>query len=486
MNDDLRPYPEYKDSGVEWMGKVPAHWEVKRLKRVAQLDPSKAEARFALTANEMVSFLPMGRVTSEGRIHPREPVPAADVWNGFTYFRRGDVIVAKITPCFENGKGACLDILPTEFGFGSTEFVVLRPKAEILHRFLYRVTTLAEFRSRGADAMKGAAGQQRVPADFMGNFLSAIPPLPEQHAIARYLDHLDRRIRRFLRAKQSLIALLNEHKQAIIHRAVTRGLDPQVKLKPSGVAWLRNMPEHWDISSIGRFSKVGNGSTPSRGNGAYWSNGSYPWLNSSQVNRGTIDSSDQFVSDVALRECHLPRVTPGSVLVAITGQGKTRGTAAILRIESTINQHIAYITPKTPGISPEYLHLALTGAYLQLRAISNDAGSTKGALTCEDIKRFKIPVPPLEEQLALISKIHDESRNIELAKVRTEHQIALMREYRTRLIADLVTGKLDVRLAAAGLAVEGEELPLLDEPLAEDEEGSEEADFDRPDEDEPA
>src|SRR5690606_19132076 len=130
----------------------------------------------------------------------------------------------------------------------------------------------------------------------------------------------DRRIRRYIRAKQKLIKLLEEQKQAIIHRAVTRGLNPDVRLKPSGAEWLGDVPEHWEIWQIGHFAVVGNGSTPSRGNAAYWTNGTYPWLNSSSVNAGTITSSDQFVTEAALGQCHLPRVPGGSVLVAITGQ----------------------------------------------------------------------------------------------------------------------------------------------------------------------
>ena len=196
---------------------------------------------------------------------------------------------------------------------------------------------------------------------------------------------------------------------------------------------------------------VRNGSTPSRGKPNYWNGGNYPWLNSSQINRGHIDSADQFVTPTALRECHLPKVPAGSVLVAITGQGKTRGMSAVLEIEATINQHIAYITLRAPVASPEFIHLALTAAYPQLRAISDDSGSTKGALTCEDLKRFKLALPPREEQDFLLNQIQTETGDLNTAISRLEREIELLREYRTRLVADVVTGKLDVREAAARL-----------------------------------
>jgi type I restriction enzyme S subunit len=272
-----------------------------------------------------------------------------------------------------------------------------------------------------------------------------VPPPDEQESITRYLAHLDQLTRRYIRAKQRLIELLEEQKQTLIQRAVTRGLDPNVPLKDSGVEWLGKIPEHWGTWQIGHLSEVGNGSTPSRSTPEYWTADGYPWLNSSRVNQGEIFAATQFVTSLALDECHLPIVSPNSVLVAITGQGKTRGTAALLKIEATINQHIAFITPKSDKLKPGYLQLFLTGAYKQLRAISESSGSTKGALTCSDLKHFKVTVPPISEQDEIVSNTKKTIAMIEMAIERTQHQIDLVREYRTRLIADVVTGKLDVR-----------------------------------------
>jgi type I restriction enzyme, S subunit len=281
-----------------------------------------------------------------------------------------------------------------------------------------------------------------------------LPPAEDQTAIVRFLDHANGRLERAIRAKRKVVALLVEQKQAVVQRAVARGFDPHVRCRPSGDAGLGEVPEHWTAWRISRFARVGNGSTPSRTKPSYWNGGTYPWLNSSHVNRDIIDSADQFITRAALRECHLPRVRAGSVLVAITGQGKKRGKAAPLAIEATINQHIAYITPRLHIVSTEYLHLALTAAYRQLRAISDDAGSTKGALTCEDLKRFKIAVPPLQEQEGLIQRVRAETSELTAAAARLDREIELLREYRTRLVSDVVTGQLDVREAAMRLPAE--------------------------------
>jgi type I restriction enzyme, S subunit len=140
--------------------------------------------------------------------------------------------------------------------------------------------------------------------------------------------------------------------------------------------------------------------------------------------------------------------------------------SAVLGVEATINQHIAYISPRVPVTKSEYLHLYFTAAYLQLRAASEDSGSTKGAITCEDLKRFKIAVPPLPEQLAIQSFVDTETQALNTAISRLQREIDLLREYRTRLVADVVTGKLDVRAAAAALPQD--ELPSAIEPDALD------------------
>jgi type I restriction enzyme S subunit len=355
--------------------------------------------------------------------------------------------------------------------------VVARPYPDVEPRFFVALFRTSDYMSEIDNCSRGIVkDRNRLYWDQFKQILSPCPPPAEQAAIVRFLDWANGRLERAIRAKRKVIALLNEQKQAIIHRAVTRGLDPSVPLKPSGIPWLGDIPQHWELWRISRFARVGNGSTPSRGKPAYWNGGTYPWLNSSQVNRSFIDSADQFVTQTALRECHLPRVPARSVLVAITGQGKTRGMSAMLGMEATINQHTAYITPRVPVASPEYIHLALSAAYLQLRALSEDSGSTKGALTCEDLKRFKLAIPPGPEQEKLFKHLQTTTRSLTTAISRLEREIDLLREYRTRLVADVVTGKLDVREAAARLPDEApldpieDDADLVDEAEAADEE----------------
>jgi type I restriction enzyme S subunit len=451
MIEDLKPYPEYKDSGLPWLGEVPAHWEIARSKRLF-----RQRKEFANPEDQQLSATQAYGVISQALYEKRTGYRVVKIsmhLDKRKHVEAGDFVISMRS--FQGGLERAW-----KAGAIRSSYVVLKPSAEVSagyfqhlfksHQYINALRATSDFIRDGQDLNFG---------NFCGVALPLIP-LQEQAAIARFLAWATNRLDRAIGAKRRIIALLQEQRQAIIHRAVTRGLDPSVPLKDSGIPWLEEIPEHWEVWRISRFAAVGNGSTPSRAEPRFWTGGHYPWLNSSQINRGHIDSSDQFVTSVALRECHLPKVTAGSILVAITGQGKTRGMSAVLETEATISQHLAFISPCRAIASPEFLRFALTAAYPQLRAISDDSGSTKGALTCEDLKRFYLPIPPAEEQTMLINRTQALTGDLLHSISRLECEITLLREYRTRLIADVVTGKLDVREVAKGL----QEEELQDQP----------------------
>lgn len=243
-------YPEYKDSGVESLGQVPAHWDVTRLRFVASLNPSKSEVAW-LRPDEPVSFLPMEAVGDDGSLSLETTRPLEEVVSGYSYFREGDVTIAKITPCFENGKGAVMRGLHGGVGFGTTELTVVRPRpgaatAEYLHYLFNSV----EFRRTGEAHMYGAGGQKRVPDAFVRNFICAMPPPTEQSAICTFLDRETAKIDALIAEQQRLIELLTEKRQAVISHAVTKGLNPDAPMKPSGVEWLGNVPAHWEVLRV--------------------------------------------------------------------------------------------------------------------------------------------------------------------------------------------------------------------------------------------
>ena len=209
-----------KDSGVEWLGEIPSHWEVKRLKYVVEINPKKSELR-SISHDLEVAFLPMESIGEQGELELEQVAAICDVYNGYTYFRENDVLVAKITPCFENGKGAIARELVNGIGFGTTELFVLRPCQDTNSDFVYYFTVATGFRSMGIVSMRGAAGQKRATENFIKDFVVGVPPYSEQRAIADRLDTETARIDALIAKNDRLIALLREKRSALISAAVT-------------------------------------------------------------------------------------------------------------------------------------------------------------------------------------------------------------------------------------------------------------------------
>lgn len=221
----LNPNAPMKDSGIEWLGDVPEHWEVKRLRFIAQLNPSKSEIT-ELDRETKVSFLPMEAIDDNGSLNLERTRPIGEVETGYTYFREGDVTIAKITPCFENGKGAVMRGLFGGIGFGTTELIVARAKPfEATSNYLHWLFISTWFRKHGEASMYGAGGQKRVPDDFVRNYAIGFPSLEEQHTIVAFLGREISKIDVLTTEAKTAITLLQERRTALISAAVTGKID---------------------------------------------------------------------------------------------------------------------------------------------------------------------------------------------------------------------------------------------------------------------
>ncbi len=220
----LDPNVKMKDSGIPWLGEIPAHWAERRLRYCAVINPSKTETS-RLPEDARVSFVPMEALEEMGGLRLEQTKTLDEVSTGYTYFRDGDVLVAKITPCFENGKGAIAQELENGIGFGTTELHVLRPGPDIDRRFLFYLTLSNAFRGFGTGSMYGAGGQKRVSDDFIRNFRHPIPPLATQRAIAAFLDRETARIDALIEKIRQSIDKLREYRTALISAAVTGKMD---------------------------------------------------------------------------------------------------------------------------------------------------------------------------------------------------------------------------------------------------------------------
>lgn len=439
-------YPAYKDSGVEWLGEVPAHWEVKRLRNVATLNPSKSEIS-NLDRDTEVSFLPMEAVGDDGTLILDRTRPIIEVDSGYTYFRDGDVTIAKITPCFENGKGAVMRGLQSGHGFGTTELIVIRPtEGKTSSNYLHCLFTSTPFRQLGEAAMYGAGGQKRVPDDFVRDFAVAFPPLAEQSAITSFLDHETAKIDALVAEQERLIELLKEKRQAVISHAVTKGLDPSVPMKDSGVEWLGEVPAHWAVQPLSTLTTViQTGPFGSQLHSDEYVSDATPVVNPSNMIDGQIrpDPSVTVTEEVVHRLAH-QKLVAGDIVVGRRGE---MGRCAVVQqsqegwLCGTGSLRLQLTVSAIPDFIWRYLTTDLIKQYLSLQSV----GSTMDNLNTEILARVPVPVPNVAEQSAICQALLEQLEALNTLEAEATKGVRFLQERRTALISAAVTGQIDVR-----------------------------------------
>jgi type I restriction enzyme S subunit len=430
---DLKPYPAYKDSGVPWLGEMPAHWSLWRMKTILRERSEKGFPDEPLLAATQTK----GVVRKEE--YESRTVLALKDLHLLKLVRSGDFVISLRS--FQGGIEYA-----REQGIISPAYTVLFPAHSKNHGFLAWLFKSQPYIENLTLYVTGIRQGQNIDYEKLSRSEIPVPPLDEQAAIVRYLDYVDRRIRRYIRAKQKLIALLNEQKQAIIHQAVTRGLDPNVRFKPSGVAWLGDVPVHWEVKRLKWVTRLQRGYDLPADRRIP---GPFPVISSG----GVIDS-----------HCEARSQGPGVVM------GRYGSTDAVFFVEKDFWPHnTALFVTDFQGNRPRW-------CYYMLRTISKADHAGKSAVPGVDRKdlfEIMVAVPPVSEQDDVVAGIEKASIHFDTAVDHAQREISLLREYRTRLIADVVTGRLDVCAAAAALPEEGEAPEVLEETPDEAEEGDE-------------
>jgi type I restriction enzyme S subunit len=385
-------------------------------------------------AGGLVPFIPMERIPQDGSFEATFLEKAANSITSGTYVECGDILVSKITPSFENGKQALLEALPSSFGYATTEVIPLHSRSKQHDpRLLFYYLLHPEVRSYIAGKMEGSTGRQRVPEQVLLDLLVPEFNIFEQEQIANALELVQSSIR----AEQQSLSVCHKLKRTAMRELFTRGLRGEGQ-KSSEIGLI---PESWDVVGLGTLGRIGNGSTPKRTIKEYWDSGHYPWLTSAKVYDRTITAADEFVTDYALSRCHLPRVPSGSLVMAITGQGKTLGNCAILGIEASVSQHLAYVSLKPLEIAGSYIRGYLETQYGYLRDVANGGGSTKGALTCAFLRELPIPLPPTRQEQQEIADVLDAiDEKITLHKSKQN----LLEKLFVSLLHKLITGEVRV------------------------------------------
>ena len=479
MLTDIQPYPVYKPSGVEWLGDVPEHWEVTRLKvQLSRNDSGVWGGDFSDTGTVVVRSTEQtltGRwaISSPARINlsPRDVAAAL--------LKRGDLVVTKSSGSQAHiGKTTLVESKVEQLQCCFSNFMQrLRLNANTLPKLTWYTLNSPIGREQLVYQSTSTSGLGNLNGTILGNCVFPLPPLPEQAAIVRYLDYVDRRIRRYVTAKERLVGLLEEEKQAVITRAVTRGLDPNVPLKPSGVEWLGDVPEHWDVLQLGRVIDLATGS-PFKSERFSFATDDIRLLRGINISLGRLRWRDIVrwpktdCSAYAEYRMEIGDIALGMDRPFIEG-GVRAASVSESDVPALLLQRVARIRCRQE-LSSEFTLLLLTAKSFANYLKPLSTGISVPHVSPEQIKSYRIALPSIRDQNEIVQHVMSETRSIQLRADRVRRQIDLIQEYRTRLIADVVTGKLDVRAAAARLPNETDDRDPIDESgrLAENVDGS--------------
>ena len=442
-----------KDSGADWFGEIPEHWDVRRLRtvsemRVSNVDKHSKEGEAPVRLCNYVDVYYHDRIRPEMIFLKATATPAE-----IQRFRlqRDDVLITKDSEAWDDiGVPALVENGDSDLLSGY-HLALLRPRLHLMAGgYLFR-----------ALQSPGVAGQLHVSANGVTRYglshpgikatLVPLPPTAEQTAIARFLDHMDRRIQKYIRAKEKLIALLDEYKQALIHQAVTGQIDvrtgePYGEYKESGVEWLGRVPGHWDVFRVKQAAAILRGKFTHRPrNDPAFYDGPYPFIQTGDVARAEKEITE-YTQTLNHRGLAVSQMFPaGTLVMAIAAN---IGDVALLDFEACFPDSVVGFVPRE-AVERDFVFRVFQAMKSEL--IREAPVNTQGNLNVDRIGSRTIPIPPETEQLGIVQYLQSISDLIDSTTKAAHAQALLSREYRTRLIADVVTGKLDVREAAVGL-----------------------------------
>jgi type I restriction enzyme S subunit len=456
----LKPYPAYKDSGVEWLGQVPEHWEVRRIKTLFR----EKDERSGDGSGELLSLTRAQGIVRQSEASSR--IASAEDLSKYKLCHPHDLVMNRMQAWSGMFAVSSLD------GVVSPDYSIFVPTHSLEEKYFEQLFKTPLLVHQFAQRSKGiGSGFNRLYTPDFGAVPVVAPPLPEQAAIVRYLGYMDRRIRRFIRAKQKLIKLLEEQKQVIIHEAVTGQIDvhtgkPYPAYKDSGVEWLGQVPEHWQTSKIKRLAKAGHNTFVD----GDWIES--PFITSEGIRliqTGNIgvgvyrEQGFRYISEDTFNAFGCTEFQPNDVLICRLGDPVGRACLAPdIGVRMITSVDVCILKPRESVLSTYVVRAMTSSRYLHwVKALVR--GSTRDRVSRSMLGSFALPLPPLSEQAAIVHYLDDATANTDSAIAHAKREIDLLREYRTRLIADVVTGKLDVREAAASLPDEAEEPELLAE-----------------------
>lgn len=440
MIDGLKSYAEMKPSGFAWLGDVPAHWDILRAKRL--LRPTQLPVR---PDDEIVTCFRDGQVTLR-KNRRAGGFMIALLEQGYQGVRVGQLVVHSMD-AFAGAIG-----VSDSNGKCTPEYIVCEPRSEATipgyYSWVLRLAARTGYILASCPAVRERAPRLRYPD--LAELRVPVPPPDEQRLIVRFLDWHGAQTAKLIRAKKKIIALLNEQKQAIIHRAVTRGLDPNVRMKSSGFSWIGEIPAHWDLAPNRAFLQkrkliVGE---------AHIKYDLLSLTKNGVILRNVESGKGKFSSDMGTSQ----RVDAGDLVFCLFDIPETPRTVGLSRHNGMITG--AYTVFSVKGaVNPEFIELF----YISMddkKLLGSLYSGLRNTIAPSRFLGIKTPIPPMSEQRAIVEAIKSETAGIDANILLVQGEVSLIQEFRTRLIADVVTGKLDVRTLAATLPEVADDQPI--------------------------
>ena len=422
----MRRYPKHTESGVEWVGEIPTHWQIGKIKHIVTLVNEKS-----IPESGAIKISPENVESETGKV--------LDFYSSYdvvgVIFQAGDVLFNKLRVYLSK-------VVFAEYtGFSLGEMIVIRPSLQCTGKYIFYLMLSCRF-IEYCNSMSYGAKMPRTDINDILNTQIPSPTSQEQTQIANFLDHKTAQIDELIRIKERKVELLREQRTALINQAVTKGLDPNVDMKPSGAEWIGEIPAHWEAKRLGHVSTIFKGGTPKRNVDRYFQ-GNLPWARPVDITvlKGAlyIHDAEVHISEEALGNSGARRLPPGTVLLTSRA---TIGETAIATVPIATNQ----------GFANFVCNEVLLNIYLvyYLRAIKDllislGNGSTFLEVTKGTLVRVGIPLPSLSEQTQIASFLNRKNAQIDELISEEQRSIKLLKEYRQSLISDAVTGKIDVR-----------------------------------------
>ncbi len=435
----FQPYPVYESLTDEWIGKIPNHWDFCSLRWLAKIfsggTPDKSNLNY--WTNGSIPWLASGEVNQKYITQPTTFITEEALKNSSAKWVKKNSLLMAIA-----GQGKTKGTI-SQLGFRATcnqSMAAIEPKG-IHPRYLFY---WLESNYKNIRGLAGDGLRDGLNLEMLGSIKTPIPTEKEQKQIAAFLDRETAAIDTLIAKQERLIALLEEKRQAVISSAVTKGLDPNVEMKDSGVEWLGEVPSHWEIKQLRYITKQLGGGTPSKDNLSFW-NGDIPWVSPKDMKVNYISDAQDKITLEAVKHSSTKLIPIGSILIVVRGMILIHSVpVALTKGPLTINQDMKALLP-SKLILGEYLLLILLGFrdYI-LDLVDNSAHGTR-VLRTELLERISIPFPSLEEQNFIIIETHKRIKKLDHLIRVSYSAINLLKERHTTLISAAVTGKIDVR-----------------------------------------